>query len=186
MPDLDTFGFFYKTATDTDDTYDYNSQEYAEFVKLLISDGVAAHYGNQFRATLSGSNIIVQSGAVVLNGYHGLNKGDVPLTPQLLPSGDRRADYVVLKVSTNARKLSLELFEGAVTTGTPVLPEIPEPTDLLAYLPIWSYTVAAAGISVLTDCRIFNLSGSNFKAGTAVPSAVTLRPGEVYFQVAST
>jgi hypothetical protein len=183
MPDLDYYGFFYKTTDDETDTYDYNAQEYAAFVRLLMSTGVSAHFGSQLRATRSGATFTILPGAAIVHGYHGASTSNKSLTVSTLAAGQQKAGYIVLKATANLRKVVVELLEGATVSGTPTLPAIPEPTDIVAFLPLYSYTVNGGSVSDPTDRRTFNLCGANIRAGTADPAAVDLRPGEIYIQV---
>lgn len=109
----ESYGFFDAMYDSELDAYDriYLAEQFANYFKLLVGNGVFESPTNQLKVVASGSGLFVNvtAGWAFINGYWFHN--DAPRTIQLLDNltSYDRTDYIRLKLSVSKRTIEFEV-----------------------------------------------------------------------------
>lgn len=109
----ESYGFFDAMYDAESDAYDriYLAEQFANYFKLLVGNGVFESPTNQLKVVASGTGLFVNvtAGWAFINGYWFHN--DAPRTIQLLDNltSYDRTDYIRLKLSVSKRTIEFEV-----------------------------------------------------------------------------
>jgi len=106
---------------------EYSAADFAAFFAMLYSNGIRANTHLRVRSTANGTNIRVDAGQAMINGYHYIltEPKIMHLAPPPMPM--RKIWRVILRLDLRkdeGRKISLELLEGEDSIVTPQTPDI--------------------------------------------------------------
>ena len=113
----ETSGFFDAEEL-IDGTFDreYIAQQWANYFKLFIGNGVFATPTNQLKVlATSGMNVKVLSGWAWINGYWYQNDGDLSLTIAANTTATTRIDGIFIRFDASERRISIVVGTGRTT-----------------------------------------------------------------------
>lgn len=93
----------------------YGDADFALFYKNLFKNGVIATVGNALRveqASGGGMNVVVKSGAAVINGRQYFNTDDLAISVPVASTTQNRMDSVVVRLDTGSRAINLAYKQG--------------------------------------------------------------------------
>lgn len=118
-----------------------------------VNEGVLARVLNALAPSVSGANILVNSGWAVVDGHPYRNDASKSITP-VTPSAGTTGRRVVLRCSWSAQ--TVRLVEISNTDGTSAIPAPTQVSGTTYEIPICSYTVTTGGvIGAFLDTRKF-------------------------------
>lgn len=147
MADLDFFGVFDYQEGD-DNTYEYTSTEFVKMYRAMTANGVVKDEANEMEVSVDGLNVNIATGKAFINGRY----GEITTIKNLevVSTGSIHIDRVILKLDVTARKITVEVKQGAATPPTLTQNETTYEMSLA------KITVPASGINtVLTDERTY-------------------------------
>lgn len=134
------------------DAASYTEGNFSEVLSRLGTTGVIAVRANRLAPSLSGSNVLVDTGEAFVEGFWYQNDASKAIAIPANASATPRVDYVVLHLNRTANTLIAELHTGVLGAGAPTLTQVP--------LGDWEYPIAqlstASGVTTLTDVRTYS------------------------------
>ena len=169
-------GFF--DATETGGSYDkvYYAQDFANYFKLFIGNGVFVNPTNQLKVVAgTGLKAIVKEGWAFINGYWYHNENDMELDISLNPSGNARTDSIVVQLDETAGVAKVVKKEGqtSITQGSPI-----------HELKLAEITVAVAASSI-TDANIRDTRSDESVCGFVKSTVENLATEDLFNQFQS-
>lgn len=120
----ETSGFFEAVYDEAEEKYDrvYLAEQFANYFKLFIGNGVFNSPTNQLKVLSSGMNIVISPGWAFINGYWYHNDKNLTIKVNPNDSGVDRIDSVVLRLTQMDRNIHSEVLLGTegITRGDTV------------------------------------------------------------------
>ena len=169
-------GFF--DATETGGSYDkvYYAQDFANYFKLFIGNGVFVNPTNQLKVVAgTGLKATVKEGWAFINGYWYHNENDMELDISLNPSGNARTDSIVVQLdeTTGIAKVVKKEGQTSITQGSPI-----------HELKLAEITVAVAASSI-TDANIKDTRSDESVCGFVKSTVENLATEDLFNQFQS-
>jgi len=168
----DNYGFF--DYADGDGTItEYNSSEFADFLKLF-GNGIAYGIGYNLACTSTGLVVTMQTGTVMIQGRAGMVTSDKTLNISAATSGYTRIDLIIARMNVTDRTVEVEVLQGTESAGTPVAPTL---TTTATTYEIALYRVKITGGSttlILSDIRPYVVPFQQISVPSITTAAITL------------